>query len=169
MKKGLLTTRNLTENSAYHQLPSPSSLSPHIPTIPLSTASRNPRFLFYQITEARQHQFTPSLHTNKLLTSASIHRSFLSASEDNMPALQPTPGLSFLSPPLPYPGSLCSHFDLSSIFHFSLGSVCLSLTHSHATYMCSVLYSSWLTWVWVSFTLVLLDMLLIALLFSVWM
>lgn len=102
------------------RFPSPNSspLPLLIPTIPRSPAGGNPCFLFYQIIEARQHQLTPSFHTNELLTSASIRHSFLSSSKDNVPTLQPTPALFFLSPSLPCPGAF------SSLFHFSLGSVC---------------------------------------------
>lgn len=47
--------------------PNSSSLPLFIPTIPRSPAGGNPCFLFYQIIEARQHQLTPSFHTNELL------------------------------------------------------------------------------------------------------
>ena len=84
MRKKRLKTHSLQPQgewrlSSASLVPSPnsSSLSLHIPTIPLS-AGRNPCFLFYQITGAGQHQLTlPSPPTSFLHLHLSTAPSFL--------------------------------------------------------------------------------------------
>lgn len=68
------------------------------------------------------------LHTNKLLTCASICSSFLSAPKERPPCSLLPVGAFFSSPPSP--GAVCSCFSLSSSFCFSVLCVLSSTSHN---------------------------------------
>lgn len=164
MKKGLLKTHNLSENGTYCQLPNPSSLSLRIPTIPLSTSSKKPLLPILSNYWGQKASIYP-LPPYKQASYICIYLpfpSFLHQRTTCLPCSLPLVWAFFLFPSPILDHSV--HILTSLLSSISLLVLSVYPSHTHMPHIC-IPSSTPLDWP-VSFTLVLLAKLLVALLFS---